>query len=736
MNDANSPHSAWTDEALQSGQGDTLGRLPYAQRAADLIHTTHSFDSSAVFGLSGPWGSGKTSLVNMIVESLQKEHPEWAVARFTPWATSDIAGLLGEFYSSLAEVLPKKRGQQVRKALAVTASVAAPAASLIPLAGGAAAEGVRMAGEALAKSPSWQAAFDKASAELRELRKPILVVVDDIDRLHVDELMALLKVVRLLGRFDGVQYLLAYDDETLYRSMTASSAVASHDGAAERFMEKIVQYPLFVPPLLRHQQVTRLNAGLAKVTRERVDGGGASGRRLSGLLDCFIDLLTTPRAIDRYVAQLQHHIPLLPSDEVDDEDVELLTLIRVSFPALFNSIPRYRKELVSGHTGEMKSDSRSFEFEPFDIGPLLKVVPTERRSTARELLIALFPKVRAKGQISANGSQRRQSVQHEEYFDRYFAMGILDHDVSDATVTAAVTAATAGDAEPLRKLLIGTSDEFRGLVLSKCITPSNKPTTDAGRLKLAQVLTVISNELPADDTGPFSDLDQVLGWIGDTLVGLDMATPAEAVRDVLWGLAGPVLRIRAWRRVESSVERAYRSATPPWFDQLTEALVEEAADSFLEHLKQGDAAPEGSGVGYQVHFVLRHDGEPFRTAVRKLIESGEVHVSVLASRLTSARTIAGITPDWQLSPDFDQETFNHLVPPGDDPWYHEPVQDIDTRDLSWANRRKFVAGRVNQPPQPRVPEEAAADEEDECTAEALVDAESKPADDRDETRGA
>lgn len=734
MTDAKWANSAWTDEALQSGKEDTLGRLPYAQRAAELIHTTHSFESSAVFGLSGPWGSGKTSIVNMIVETLQEEHPSWAVARFTPWATSDISGLLAEFYSSLVEALPRRRARQVRKALAVTASVAAPAANLIPLAGVAAAEGVRMAGEALAKTPSWQVSFEKASSELKELAKPILVVVDDIDRLHVDELMALLKVVRLLGRFDGVQYLLAYDDETLYRSMTASSVVTANDGSAERFMEKIVQYPLFVPPLLRHQQISRVNAGLAKVGRDRVDGGVASDR-LSGLLDCFIDLLTTPRAIDRYIAQLQHHIPLLPSDEVDDEDVQLLTLIRVNFPALFTLLPRYRKELVSGHTGEMLPDSRSFEYEPFDIETLLKVVPVDRKDTARELLVALFPKVRTKRQISVNGSRRRQSVQHEEYFDRYFAMGILDHDVSDATVAAAVTAAIAGKADPLKKLLVGTPDEFRGLVLSKCFTPSNQPTTDIGRLKLVEVLAEISNELPADDSGPFSDLDQVLGWVGDTLAGLHTDTPTETVRHILWRFDGPVLRIRAWRRVENNFERAGRSTTPRWFDELTAALVQDATENFLEHLKQGDDAPEASGVGYQVHFVLRHEGDLLREAVRNLIESGDVHVSVLASRLTSPRTITGIRPDWHLSPDFDQETFNQLAPPGDDPWYDEPVQDVDPRDLSWANRRKFAAGRVDQPPQPLIAKQGAPQEGSEGGIDVPAAAGSSPAGNPDETAG-
>ncbi|WP_420114729.1 hypothetical protein, partial [Pseudactinotalea sp.] len=242
---------------------------------------------------------------------------------------------------------------------------------------------------------------------------------------------------------------------------------------------------------------------------------------------------------------------------------------------------------------------------------------------------------------------------------------------------------------------------------------------------LVEVLAEISNKLPVDDSGPFSDLDRVLSWVGDTLVGLGTDSPMDAVRDVLGRFNSPVLRIRAWQSVENKIERAYRSATPPWFEQVTAALVKQAADNFLEHLKQGDDAPEGFGVGYQVYFVLRHEDSSLREAVRELIESGGTHVSVLASRLTSARTASGITPDWQLSPDFDQQTFNQLAPPGDDAWYDETIQDVDARDLSWANRRKFAAGRVDRPPQPSVPEKVAGDEGLEGATEEPADAQDR-----------
>ncbi len=633
----------------------------------------------------------------MIVGELKSKHSEWAVARFTPWATNDVVGLLSEFHSSLAEALPKKKGRKVRAALAVTASVAAPAANLIPYAGSAAAEGIRLAGDALGKLPSWQVAFSRASAELKDLEKPILVVVDDIDRLHGDELLAILKVVRLLGRFNGVQYLLAYDDETLYRSMIASNAVNPNDGSAERFMEKIVQYPLFVPPLLRHQQILRLDSGLKVISRPTNDDG-SSGQRLSGLIDCFTNLLTTPRAIDRYIAQLRHHIPLLPPNEVDDEDVQLLTLIRVSFPSLFNAIPRYRSELVSGHTNEIRTDTKSFEYERFDIEPLLDIVPSDLRRTARDLLESLFPKVAKKERFSNHGSQRRQSVRHEEYFDRYFAMGILDHDVSDSTVESAVSSATDGDGSQLTGLLVGVSDELRSLVISKCLSPHNQPATDVRRLQLAEVLALIAEGLPGDDTGPFGDQDQLLGWISKILAGLTKETPAEKIRAVIWKFNGPALRIRAWRRVEYSVNDAKPSDRPLWYDEVTAMLVDDSIADFLRHLKQGDDAAARSGVGYQANFVLRHRAERLRAGVHQLLESKEVDLSILASRLVSVRTFAGIQPDWQLSPDFEQETFNQLAPPGNDPWYNEPVQQVDVRDLSWANRRKFAAGRVSAPP--------------------------------------
>ena len=98
--------------------------------------------------------------------------------------------------------------------------ISAPAAKLIPWVGDTASGAAEMAGDALQKQLSWDKAFQEASAELKDLDLPVLVIADDIDRLHGQELLALLKVVRLLGRFPGVHFLLAYDEQTVTETLS------------------------------------------------------------------------------------------------------------------------------------------------------------------------------------------------------------------------------------------------------------------------------------------------------------------------------------------------------------------------------------------------------------------------------------------------------------------------------------------------------------------------------------
>lgn len=701
--------TSWNDESLVSSKQDSLGRVPYASAAAELIEETHSFDSSVVFGLSGPWGSGKTSLINMIAETLLDKYSRWTVARFTPWATSDISGLLGEFYAALSDALPRRRGKQARKALGTTMAIAAPALTAVPFVGAPGAEVAKLAARALESSRPWSEAFAATSRELRELKRPILVVVDDIDRLLSEELSTLLKVVRLLGRFPGVDYLLAYDDETLFR--TLSPIVTTGGGRPERFMEKIVQYPLLVPPLLPHQQLERLNRGLAGLPRTAA-ADGEDDSRLSGLVDCFLTLLRTPRAVDRYIAQLQHHLPLVPENEIDDDDVKLLTLLRVSFPAVFNALPGYRRELVTGNTGKMVfgTSSSGVSYESFDIDPLLNLSPERDRATVQKLLASLFPEVRAAKQYDVYGSRTGRGVANEQYFDRYFVMGVPDYDVSDALVGEALAAAGHGSSDQLRELLLDADKSRQLLVISKASAPAIQPISDEARIQLARTLAAVAGEISDEFRHFFGAQDQMLAWIARLILSLNADASAPVVSDLLDDLVSDVLRIRVWKYVQSGLRDHPAQSGPKWVAAVTDSLADRAVAGTLAHLVLGDDAPLDTGVGTQLHFALSCGrDDDLRHQIAGLLQSGQLDAATVASRIVSVRSLMGVKPKWELSPDFDQATFDLVMPAGESHLYSSAIEEVDVTDLSWRNRRRMASGRVRAPSRPQGPAAEAGD---------------------------
>lgn len=66
-----------TDAEIRTVAEDRLGRTPFCRRVAERIRSAGS-GPSVVFGLAGPWGAGKTSVLNMVEELLKQESGELA----------------------------------------------------------------------------------------------------------------------------------------------------------------------------------------------------------------------------------------------------------------------------------------------------------------------------------------------------------------------------------------------------------------------------------------------------------------------------------------------------------------------------------------------------------------------------------------------------------------------------------------------------------------------------------
>ena len=91
------------DRAIETAADNLLvGRDEFAGYIARAMRGYKEPDGFVV-GLTGPWGSGKSSVKNMVVEAVKKANPSHVVVEFEPWLTSTVEGLVHELFAVFAD---------------------------------------------------------------------------------------------------------------------------------------------------------------------------------------------------------------------------------------------------------------------------------------------------------------------------------------------------------------------------------------------------------------------------------------------------------------------------------------------------------------------------------------------------------------------------------------------------------------------------------------------------------
>jgi len=92
-----------TDTPITSAKEDKFGRIGFAKQIAGLCSGHNS--TSKVIGVYGKWGEGKTSLMNLVSESLEQRILQ---IQFNPWYFKDEEELLNAFFKVLADKLGRR----------------------------------------------------------------------------------------------------------------------------------------------------------------------------------------------------------------------------------------------------------------------------------------------------------------------------------------------------------------------------------------------------------------------------------------------------------------------------------------------------------------------------------------------------------------------------------------------------------------------------------------------------
>ncbi|MYK41656.1 MAG: hypothetical protein F4049_15735 [Gemmatimonadetes bacterium] len=101
------------DNPIENPEEDAIGRISDAQNFVQHVLALDA-KKGIVVGVLGPWGSGKTSFINLARNEFEKE--EVPILDFNPWMFSGAAQLVESFFIELAAQLRGRR--KVRRDLA------------------------------------------------------------------------------------------------------------------------------------------------------------------------------------------------------------------------------------------------------------------------------------------------------------------------------------------------------------------------------------------------------------------------------------------------------------------------------------------------------------------------------------------------------------------------------------------------------------------------------------------
>ena len=333
---------------------DGLNRGSFAESLAKTL-VQYSFPSSLTIGLYGEWGSGKTSLLNMVFENVERIDDGVVVLRFNPWLCSDPKQLVTQFFKQMATAIKlKKRAADKAWELIDQYADILGATSVIPVAGEIVAAFTKVLTkkaeeETKERTNDLQESKNQIIKKLKDEKIKIIVSIDDIDRLSEEEIVAVFQLVKSLADFPNTIYVLAFDYDVVVRAL---GKVQHGDG--KEYLEKIVQVPFEIPAPniddIHEALFSKLNRILGDIPEEDWDKETWVELFQQGIKN----YIRSIRDVIRYTNVFSLKYELL-KNETSVVDLLGLTCLQVFEPTVYSKLPSY-KDILCG-------ERRSFSHE-------------------------------------------------------------------------------------------------------------------------------------------------------------------------------------------------------------------------------------------------------------------------------------------------------------------------------------------------------------------------------------
>ena len=479
---------------------DLLNRYAFAETISNSIMTMDAKDGICL-SIQGPWGSGKTSVINLIIKCIKEQYKktESQILFFTPWNFVSTEDLFIQFFALLADSFSDRKLKRDKNIAEELKKYISLIDSLNP--------GLKVAAllaTALNDSVSKRDPFDSSDLQkqrklivdlIRKQKQKIIVVIDDLDRLTDEEIRLVFQLVNSVARFPNIIYLLAYDKAVV---VNALSKVQCADG--EKYLEKIVQVPISLPEIKSQDIENCLFEYLNRIIHQ-FNYSLDNDYWTNVYWHIIYGKLHNIRSVIRLINSLYVKCTLIGQD-VNFADLIVISFIELYYSDLYDWIKENRKLIT--HRGELipfkyRNDS---DYSAVMRKSLVSI-NSELIEEYKSILDIVFPSWDNRTINDTNTLRRHQRMAHCDYVDRYFCYGIDKSDIQKSRINRILFSDSHDEIKEYIES-IESDDQIRFLM--KEISASIKDLDDQRKIEVSKSLLESSKCFKRDNQKGVFDL--------------------------------------------------------------------------------------------------------------------------------------------------------------------------------------------------------------------------------------
>ncbi len=425
----------YSDKAIQVIEDDLLSRREFSEQLAKAISSYSSSSDKLAIGLYGKWGSGKTSVLNMVKKNISErnnkvsEDEEIIVIDFNPWNYSDSTELIVQFFQEILSALLEFPDNGHLKIVASelknyakffkSAEKLPGIGSFFNFIGGITEFFGKKAEEEYKKSNTLSEKKKRVIKALEDQKQKLLIIIDDIDRLNNKQIRSIFQLINSVADFPNMIYLLSFDRDVVARALHKEQ---NCDG--NEYLEKMIQIPFEIPETKQSAINYFIEEKLCEILSERQEID-LEEENINFKIDDYISpFVRNMREAKRLLNAFAFKYDLL-YQETHYMDLLLITVLQIYAPDVIKWVYN-NKPLFSQNREHLAGIEKEGQKDYLRILSSMCSKPKEVCVVLQKLFPRFSMRTDRHNNESLDSLRKNKKIACPERFDFYFTLSLVD----------------------------------------------------------------------------------------------------------------------------------------------------------------------------------------------------------------------------------------------------------------------------------------------------------------------